>query len=444
MKCVVIAAGQGSRLRNKAEIKPLMPLLGISLIERVIREAARAGIDEFCVVTGYKAPVLKSFLSDFSDRTGLKITSIVNPEWEKTQNGTSVLKARPFIEEGESFILLMCDHLFDHTIIRELLNHPPRKGEVVLVIDRNLSNVLVDLDDVTKVQVKENKIADIDKKLTEYNAFDTGIFYCSAECFDVLERCRLNGETSLTATVKSLAGEKKIRTMDIEGKFWIDVDDAASASKSEKVLLCQLKGKSNDGPISHYINRPISVQITKWLVKTNITPNQISVISFFTSVVAALFFMIGSYAWLAIGGIIAQFASIIDGCDGEVSRLKYLSSEYGGWLDSVLDRYADSFLLFGLTLYAYQHASSSLFVLSIGFLAIIGSFVLSYTADKYDHRMREKIQMGFHFRIGRDLRVFFILLFALTNLVLTGLIITALVMNVEVVRRLWVCQNDSS
>jgi len=80
MKCVVIAAGQGSRLQNKAEIKPLMPVLGIPLIERVIREASRAGIDEFCVVTGYKASVLKSFLSDLSDRTGLKITSIDNPE----------------------------------------------------------------------------------------------------------------------------------------------------------------------------------------------------------------------------------------------------------------------------------------------------------------------------------------------------------------------------
>ena len=443
MKCVVIAAGQGSRLRNKAKSKPLMPLLGISLIERVIREAARAGINEFCVVTGYKSGVLKSFLSDLSDRTGLKITSIDNHEWGETQNGASALKARPFIEE-ESFILLMCDHLFEHTIIRELLNHPPQKGEVVLVVDQNLSNVLVDLDDVTKVQEKEGKIVDLDKKLTDYNAFDTGIFYCSAECFDVLERCRLNGETSLTAAMKSLAAKGKMRTMDIGGKFWIDVDDASSADKAEKALLCQLKGKNNDGSISRYFNRPISVQITKWLVKKNITPNQISLISFFASVIAALFFMIGNYALLAIGGIIAQFASIIDGCDGEVSRLKYSSSEYGGWLDSVLDRYADSFLLFGLTLYAYQHASGSLSVLFIGFFAIIGSFVLSYTADKYDQRMQEKIQKGFHLRIGRDLRVFFILLFALTNLVLTGLMIIALVMNAEVVRRLWVCQNDSS
>lgn len=443
MKCVVIAAGQGARLRDKAASKPLMPVLGIPLIERVIREAAREGIDEFCVVTGYKTHALKDFLSDLSARTGLKITSIYNPKWKETQNGASALKARSFIA-NESFILLMCDHLFNHTIIRELLDHPPQKGEVVLAVDHNLSNVLIDLADVTKVKEKDGRIVNIDKKLTHYNAFDTGIFYCSTECFDVLERCRLKGETSLTATMKSLAAEEKMRTMNIDGKFWIDVDDAASAEKAEKILLRQLQGKSNDGLIARYINRQISVQITKWLVKTDLTPNQISLISFFASVIAALSFTIGNYAFLVLGGIIAQFASIIDGCDGEVSRLKYSSSEYGGWLDAVLDRYADGLLLFGLTLYAYQHASGSQFVLFIGFGAIIGSFVLSYTADKYDHRMQDTIQTGFHFRIGRDFRVFLILLIALTNLVLPGLIIIALIMNVEVVRRLWVCQNDSS
>jgi len=442
VKCVVIAAGQGTRVRDKAASKPLMPVLGIPIIERVIREAAREGLDEFCVITGYKAHALKDFLSDLSARTGLKITSTYNPQWKETQNGVSALMARSFIDD-ESFVLLMCDHLFDHTIIRGLLDHPPQKGEVVLAVDRNLRNILIDLDDVTKVKEKEGRIVNIDKKLTGFNAFDTGIFYCSSEFFDVLEKCRLNGETSLTSAVKSLAAKEKMRNIDIDKKFWIDVDDAASLEKAEKALLRQLGGKSNDGFIARYLNRPISVQITKWCVKTNLTPNQISLISFLTSVIAALSFTIGNYTFLVLGGIIAQFASIIDGCDGEVSRLKYSSSEYGGWLDAVLDRYSDGFLLFGLTFYAYQQ-TPGLFVLSVGFGAIIGSFVLSYTADKYDHRIQKLMPTGFQFRIGRDLRVFLILLICLTNLVLPGLMLIALIMNEEVARRLWVCKNDSS
>jgi len=78
----------------------------------------------------------------------------------------------------------------------------------------------------------------------------------------------------------------------------------------------------------------------------------------------------------------------------------------------------------------------------VGFLAIIGSFVLSYTADKYDGRMQKKMATGFHFRMGRDVRVLLILLFALINQVFVGLFIIALLMNSEVVRRLWVCQDE--
>jgi len=51
--------------------------------------------------------------------------------------------------------------------------------------------------------------------------------------------------------------------------------------------------------------------------------------------------------------MLAQISSIIDGCDGEIARLKFQTSEFGGWYDAILDRYADAFLLFSLTYYVY-------------------------------------------------------------------------------------------
>ena len=155
--------------------------------------------------------------------------------------------------------------------------------------------------------------------------------------------------------------------------------------------------------------------------------------------IAAGLFALGSYWFLALGGIIAQFASIIDGSDGEVARLKYLSSDYGGWFDAVLDRYADAFLLFGLTWHVYsQHLSP--WALGIGFLAIIGSFMLSYTADKYDKLMKNRIQKGV--RMGRDIRVFLIFLGAISNQPYLVLIMIAVFMNLETIRRIVICQND--
>ena len=187
------------------------------------------------------------------------------------------------------------------------------------------------------------------------------------------------------------------------------------------------------------MNRPISIRLSRFLVNFNVTPNQISFFSFVLSVIAAGLFAQGNYWLLASGGIIAQFASIIDGSDGEVARLKYLSSDYGGWFDAVLDRYADAFLLFGLTWHVCGQNFSA-WVLGIGFLAIIGSFMLSYTADKYDKLMKSRIQKGI--RIGRDVRVFLIFLSAILNQAYLILIVIAVWMNLETIRRIVICRDD--
>jgi CDP-L-myo-inositol myo-inositolphosphotransferase len=142
---------------------------------------------------------------------------------------------------------------------------------------------------------------------------------------------------------------------------------------------------------------------------------------------------------LAFGGIMTQLASIIDGCDGEVARFKYLSSNYGGWFDAVLDRYADAFLLFGLTWHVYSTNLSALVVV-IGFMAMIGSFMVSYTADKHDNLMKNKIHNGL--RIGRDINVFLLFLAAISNQPYLGLIVIAVLMNVETIRRIIVCRNE--
>ena len=61
MKCLILAAGQGTRLKSKGEIKPLVSLLGVPLIERVIRSAMEAGVDEFVVITGYQGEQVSNF-----------------------------------------------------------------------------------------------------------------------------------------------------------------------------------------------------------------------------------------------------------------------------------------------------------------------------------------------------------------------------------------------
>jgi len=436
MKCLIIAAGQGTRLKSKGDVKPLVPLLGVPLIERVIRSAMEGEADEFVVITGYEGEQVSKFLQPLAKRLNVAITLIQNDDWQK-ENGFSVLNARDVLKEP--FLLLMADHLFDPAIIRLLQEQTLNDGEVLLAVDTDKNNPLIDMEDVTKVHIKDGYIVNIGKSIGNFNGFDTGIFLCTPAIFEALERtCNIDNDTTLSAAIRVLAENKCAKSVRTKG-FWIDVDDEKACQNAEKTLLDSLRGKSNDGPVSRWLNRPISTRISKFLVNWNITPNQISIFSFVLSVIAAGLFALGNYWFLVFGGIIAQFASIIDGSDGEVARLKYLSSDYGGWFDAVLDRYADAFLLFGLTLYVYSQDLSS-WPLVIGFLAIIGSFMLSYTADKYDKLMKNRIKKGV--RIGRDVRVFLIFLGAILNQAYSVLIVIAILMNLETIRRIVICQND--
>jgi choline kinase/phosphatidylglycerophosphate synthase len=438
MKCLIIAAGKGSRLRQQGDCKPLVPILGLPLIERVIRAAIEAGADDFFVVIGYREELIRPFLADLAERLGICITPIFNEDWEK-ENGLSVLKAKAYLQEP--FLLLMADHLFDPSIACELMALPLSEGEIALGVDKDIRNSYIDMKDVTRVKTNGGKIIDIGKDLTDFNAFDTGIFWCDPIIFSALERgAKTDGDTTLSAAVKILAADGKAKAFEINKRFWIDVDDPAAFNLAEDAILAHLQDKHNDGPVSRYINRPCSTRISRRLANYRITPNQISLFSFLCSVLAAGLFVINDYFALLLGGIVAQFASIVDGCDGEVARLTHQNSPYGGWFDAVLDRYADAFLLFGLTWHAYA-GNTDVLVLPVGFLAIIGSFMVSYTADKHDSLMRDRIGHRRGLRIGRDTRVFLIFLGAVFNQAYLTLIVIAVVMNIETVRRLFICRD---
>jgi CDP-L-myo-inositol myo-inositolphosphotransferase len=425
----------GSRLQSKAQSKPLLPLLGIPLIERVIRAAREAGADDFYVTIGYQGDRVRGFLENLAFRFSIPITAIVNDQWDSNENGTSILKARNYL--SEPFLLLMGDHLFDPVIVCTLLESPLNGCEVALAVDGNQKNALVNLDDVTRVFYESGKILSIGKNITEYNGYDTGIFYCTPSIFEAIELSSKRGDTSLSAAVRHMASQSLVKAIDVSGQFWIDIDDPINIKQAEKAIKAQICVKPNDGPVSRYLNRPISIHLSRILINYPITPNQISLFSFVCSLVGAFLFSLGNYPALAAGGVLAQFASIIDGCDGEIARLTYRSSHYGGWFDAVLDRYADGFLLFGLTWHGYLLSKNKIYLL-IGFIAIIGSFMVSYSADKYEHLMRERRHRSklWYLHMGRDVRIFLVFIGALVNQIFLTLLLIAVLMNLEVLRRI--------
>ncbi len=89
MNCLIIAAGMGSRLQHRGKSKPLIPILGIPMIERIIHTACEVGVDEFYVVTGYQGHQVRNFLVRLEKRLAIRITPLVNEDWEKEMGLTA-------------------------------------------------------------------------------------------------------------------------------------------------------------------------------------------------------------------------------------------------------------------------------------------------------------------------------------------------------------------
>jgi choline kinase len=231
---LIVAAGQGIRLRDVARSKPLALINGVPLIERVIVTAHKAGVSRFVVVTGYEGKRLETFLAGLAERLAIPIVTVRNFAW-KGANGLSVVAAEPFLDER--FVLMMADHLLDPTIIRDVTAEPAEPREVILAVDRRLENPLVDLGDVTRVATDaDGRITALGKLMDGHDAFDTGVFAASKSLIGAIrEDVEAGGEGGITDGMRRLAVEGLARTYDIGDRFWLDVDDGAAHGHAERL-----------------------------------------------------------------------------------------------------------------------------------------------------------------------------------------------------------------
>jgi len=233
MQGLIVAAGQGLRLRDVAPSKPLALVNGVPLIERVIDNAHAGGVEDFVVVTGYEAARVEAFLERLAARKRLSIAATRNPDWTLA-NGLSVVAAEPLL--AERFLLMMADHLVEPSIYADLAARPTAADEVVLAVDRRLDNPLVDLADVTRVRTDgEGRILAIAKFLEPYDAFDTGVFLASrALPRAIREDVDAGGTGGISEGMRRLAAAGLARTFDIGERFWLDVDDQAAHAHAER------------------------------------------------------------------------------------------------------------------------------------------------------------------------------------------------------------------
>jgi phosphatidylglycerophosphate synthase len=125
--------------------------------------------------------------------------------------------------------------------------------------------------------------------------------------------------------------------------------------------------------ISSYFGHFLDKPLTSLAKRIYISPNALTVTGLFITIIAAIV-LAHNLFW---GGILVLFGGLFDMLDGVVARVNKKSTEFGAFLDSVLDRYSDSFLFLGLTWYFFKIDSLEGMILTLG--TLIGALLISYT-----------------------------------------------------------------
>jgi phosphatidylglycerophosphate synthase len=140
---------------------------------------------------------------------------------------------------------------------------------------------------------------------------------------------------------------------------------------AERRLLRSLV-KETDGFMARHVDRPISLQITRHLALTAIEPTQITMVSMAIGLCGAPFFLSPLWSWQTVGALLFLLHSIVDGCDGELARLKFQESRRGG----ILDFWTDNIVhvaVFGCMAPGWALSSAAAWPLLLGAAAIFGT-----------------------------------------------------------------------
>ncbi len=162
--------------------------------------------------------------------------------------------------------------------------------------------------------------------------------------------------------------------------------------------------------VDRYLFRPLAWLIVRAVIRTPISPNQLTVSSFCLGMAAAVLFATGKPGNFTAAGILVILSGVVDCADGMLARSKNMAGEYGGFLDISLDRIVDFFLIAGMAL-GYSLYTGQQLILPLGIFAA-GMMSLQNTLWYLGKAYRKDLRRG---ELG-ELRSGMFLLFLLAAL----------------------------
>ncbi|WP_266081595.1 sugar phosphate nucleotidyltransferase [Haladaptatus caseinilyticus] len=218
MKAVILAAGEGSRLRplTNRRPKPMLPIGNKPLLESVVEAVSAAGVNEIILVVGYQRERIQNHFGD-GDRWNVDITYAVQEKQIGT--GHALLQAEPFIESD--FITLNGDRHIESRVVEDLIDERRETEQSCLAVTRvetpnRFGVVELDGQIVTDLIEKPNRGA------TSSRQINAGVYAFGPEIFSAIRDTESYGEQELTTTLQTQSAIRPLRAVQCSG-IWGDV-----------------------------------------------------------------------------------------------------------------------------------------------------------------------------------------------------------------------------
>jgi choline kinase/phosphatidylglycerophosphate synthase len=424
---VVLAAGRSERLRlvTRGRSKLLLHLGGLTLVERAVRTLFAAGVDRVVVVVGHQAAAMASTVERMQPG---QVQTVEAKDWQ-LGNGASLAAAEPALEPDEPFLLLCGDHVFADGALDVLA----AGGGPAVLVDRSPDHDA--WAEGTRVRIEEGDVVAFGKQLDE-GAIDCGAFLLTPAVFACVREAEAEGDHSLAGAVTRLAAQRPVRAVSIpRATWWQDVDTPHDLRLARRRLRRSL-GLEADGPVSRFLNRPVSTRLSMAIAPFRPSPAVLSIVAFVLGMLATFLLAVEHPL---LGGLVLHGSSVLDGMDGEAARLQLRATQRGAWLNGLLNRWVDAAVLVGLGIWMAQDTFSNRTILLILVSAGIAWATLAMGGRGWTHVFRVPaaaerlvgLSLG-----GRDGRLFLVTAWAVLGHPMVALVAFLLAWVVAVVVRI--------
>lgn len=278
---------------------------GLSLLDRMVRTLARAGIERLVVVAPAGSP---RRLSPLPRKLEIAVEFCA---W-----GASPPTS---LSPDEGFLVVLGEYVHHHASLRELLKGGLAGGALVAQVGDGVPDSLGQL-------------------LPEAAGASSGAFLCAAGLFSPAE---LLAAPDVRSLLRERAQGRRVEWRRADPPLWRRVEDRRSARAAKDMLFSQVT-KSTSGFISRHLNARLSIPTSKLLIETGISPHMVTVLLVLTTGLSSAYLISrpDDYLCLALAGILWQLAAVLDRCDGEIARVKLCESKFGAWFDTITDNLA--------------------------------------------------------------------------------------------------------